>query len=188
MRVHGTLTKWNDDRGFGFITPAKASVDIFVHISEFPRDGVRPRVNELISFEVENGSDGRQKAVRIMRPGQKAVSRPASTRARGQSGGSWISRAPYVLVIVGIGAYAYSQYTKRVEAEINAEPESLAESVEVPAVERFASPASGYSCDGRTMCSQMTSCAEATFFIRNCPNTKMDGNNDGVPCEQQWCN
>jgi hypothetical protein len=34
----------------------------------------------------------------------------------------------------------------------------------------------------------MVSCAEATFFIRNCPGTTMDGDNDGVPCESQWCN
>ena len=47
---------------------------------------------------------------------------------------------------------------------------------------------SQFSCDGRTHCSAMTSCAEATYFIQHCPNTKMDGNNDGVPCEQQWCN
>lgn len=46
---------------------------------------------------------------------------------------------------------------------------------------------SQFKCDGRTHCSQMTSCEEATFFIRNCPDTKMDGNNDGVPCERQWC-
>ena len=45
-----------------------------------------------------------------------------------------------------------------------------------------------FTCDGRQHCSQMTSCAEATYFSNNCPNTKMDGNNDGVPCEQQWCN
>jgi|APIni6443716594_1056825.scaffolds.fasta_scaffold108900_2 micrococcal nuclease len=44
-----------------------------------------------------------------------------------------------------------------------------------------------YRCDGRTYCSQMTSCQEATFFLKNCPGTKMDGNNDGVPCEKQWC-
>ncbi|WP_319586767.1 thermonuclease family protein [uncultured Desulfobulbus sp.] len=42
-------------------------------------------------------------------------------------------------------------------------------------------------CDGRTYCSQMTSCQEATFFLKNCPGTKMDGNRDGVPCERQWC-
>jgi hypothetical protein len=44
-----------------------------------------------------------------------------------------------------------------------------------------------YSCDGRTNCSQMTSCEEAEFFLRNCPNVEMDGNKDGVPCERQWC-
>jgi hypothetical protein len=46
---------------------------------------------------------------------------------------------------------------------------------------------SSFTCDGREHCSQMTSCEEATYFINNCPNTKMDGNNDGVPCERQWC-
>jgi hypothetical protein len=44
-----------------------------------------------------------------------------------------------------------------------------------------------YSCDGRQHCSQMSSCEEAKFFIQNCPNTKMDGDNDGVPCERQHC-
>ena len=44
-----------------------------------------------------------------------------------------------------------------------------------------------YQCDGRTYCSQMSSCAEAKFFINNCPGTKMDGDNDGIPCESQWC-
>ncbi|MDO9055840.1 MAG: excalibur calcium-binding domain-containing protein [Sulfuricurvum sp.] len=47
---------------------------------------------------------------------------------------------------------------------------------------------SNFQCDGRKHCSQMKSCEEATFFLNNCPNTKMDGNNDGIPCEKQWCN
>ena len=41
-----------------------------------------------------------------------------------------------------------------------------------------------FRCDGRTHCSHMTSCEEAKFFLRNCPGVKMDGNNDGVPCEK----
>ncbi|GLS90189.1 hypothetical protein GCM10007916_12560 [Psychromonas marina] len=44
-----------------------------------------------------------------------------------------------------------------------------------------------YSCDGRQHCSQMTSCEEAKYFIQNCPNTKMDGDHDGIPCERQHC-
>ncbi|MGZ5207752.1 MAG: excalibur calcium-binding domain-containing protein [Sulfuricurvum sp.] len=47
---------------------------------------------------------------------------------------------------------------------------------------------SSFQCDGRKHCSQMKSCTEATFFLNHCPNTKMDGNNDGIPCEKQWCN
>ncbi|MEH6446769.1 MAG: excalibur calcium-binding domain-containing protein [Oceanospirillaceae bacterium] len=45
-----------------------------------------------------------------------------------------------------------------------------------------------YSCDGRQHCSQMGSCAEAEFFLQNRPYTKMDGDNDGIPCERQFCN
>ena len=44
-----------------------------------------------------------------------------------------------------------------------------------------------YRCDGRTHCSQMRSCEEATWFLQHCPGVKMDGNRDGVPCEKQWC-
>lgn len=52
---------------------------------------------------------------------------------------------------------------------------------------RAADAPAAFSCDGRTRCSQMHSCAEANYFLKNCPGTKMDGDNDGIPCEQQWC-
>ncbi len=45
-----------------------------------------------------------------------------------------------------------------------------------------------FRCDGRTHCSEMNSCEEAKFFLKNCPDTKMDGDRDGIPCESQWCN
>jgi ligand-binding sensor domain-containing protein len=46
---------------------------------------------------------------------------------------------------------------------------------------------STFSCDGRIYCSQMTSCEEAKRFLKFCPNTKLDGDRDGIPCESQWC-
>jgi hypothetical protein len=42
---------------------------------------------------------------------------------------------------------------------------------------------SRFRCDGRQYCSQMISRDEAVFFVKNCPNTKMDGDHDGIPCE-----
>ena len=41
-------------------------------------------------------------------------------------------------------------------------------------------------CDQRQYCSQMTSYEEAKYFTDNCPDTKMDGDGDGIPCERQF--
>ena len=176
MRTHGTLTKWNDDRGFGFISPAQGKEEIFVHISAFPRDGNRPRINELISFETETGPNGKLCAIRVMRPGQRPASARPLVKHRPNQSSRVVGVVFSLLAIAAIGAYGYSRLTR-------AAPE-------LPAAQAVtASPApSAFKCDGRTMCSQMTSCAEARYFLKHCPSTKMDGNNDGEPCEQQWCN
>ena len=90
-----------------------------------------------------------------------------------------------LIIVLALGWYGYSQYQRRTnQLEAAESPISLIKSSPAPVA---ASPASPYKCDGRTYCSQMTSCAEATYFLQNCPGTKMDGNNDGIPCEKQWC-
>ncbi|MGD8688842.1 MAG: excalibur calcium-binding domain-containing protein [Gammaproteobacteria bacterium] len=40
-----------------------------------------------------------------------------------------------------------------------------------------------FRCDGRHYCIQIHSRAEAIFFTRNCPDTKIDSDQDGIPCE-----
>jgi hypothetical protein len=60
-------------------------------------------------------------------------------------------------------------------------------SLEVESNTRVERDTTRFRCDGRTRCPQMTSCAEAKFFLENCPGVKMDGEGDGVPCEGQWC-
>jgi hypothetical protein len=57
----------------------------------------------------------------------------------------------------------------------------------VPSVNTRPQSNGTFRCDGRTYCSQMTSCAESKFFLANCPGVKMDGDSDGIPCEEQWC-
>ena len=92
-----------------------------------------------------------------------------------------------ILIILGLGLYGNQAFKKHKQ-------EQLSDTSEASAAENFnrspsePSASNGqFKCDGRTYCSQMTSCEEATFFLKNCPDTKMDGNNDGVPCEKQWC-
>lgn len=182
MRIEGTLTKWNDDRGFGFITPTRGGPEVFAHISAFPRDGQRPRLGERLTFEIGTGKDGKQQAKNIVcptRPAEKPyrLSTP-SIRPPNKPGllGRLFGRIiPLFLFVLGV--YGYNEYTHR------ATPQTA---YKAPSND-IAAP-SPFHCDGRTHCSQMTSCAEAEFFLRNCPNVEMDGNNDGEPCEQQWCN
>lgn len=42
---------------------------------------------------------------------------------------------------------------------------------------------SGFSCEVRKNCGQMSSCAEANFHLEQCGNGRLDRDNDGVPCE-----
>lgn len=44
-----------------------------------------------------------------------------------------------------------------------------------------------FTCSGKTACGQMSSCAEAEFYLNSCGVSRLDGDKDGVPCES-LCN
>lgn len=185
MRSSGILRSWNEERGFGFIAPARGGAELFVHVSAFPRDGSRPMVGETVSFELVRGPDGRPQAVKVVRGmvGSDAIPRRgAPVRAHRSGSGRWRT-VLLIAVLVAGGAWGY-QHFKQISHRMQLE------SMPAPSREPVADPtppATRFRCDGRMHCSQMTSCAEATWFINNCPGTQMDSDKDGVPCEQQWC-
>src|SRR5690606_8720708 len=103
---------------------AQGERELFVHISAFPPGSGRPMVNELISFEIEAGPDGRKRAVSVMRPSQQRTARPsigtaqspASTRGqRERSGGRRSGAAFSMLLVVTLGLYGWSAYKDRTE-------------------------------------------------------------------------
>jgi hypothetical protein len=89
-----------------------------------------------------------------------------------------------ILLGLVVGALAMHVYNKQI-----APPAEAADTVdEAPVAAAAVSlPETEYQCDGREHCSQMKSCEEAEFFLSNCPNVKMDGDNDGDPCERGPC-
>lgn len=167
MAFTGTLRSWNDERGFGFIAPASGGRELFVHISAFPRDGSRPTVGETLTYELGRGKDGKPAAVRVQRRALRDPSRnPRSRPAVARHSRSLRATIVGILLVVVLGAFAYSkyqEYSKQADVQVQ------------------------FRCDGRIDCSQMTSCSEAKYFLKNCPGVRMDGDNDGVPCERQWC-
>jgi cold shock CspA family protein len=181
MRIDGRLAKWNEDRGFGFIRPASGGPEVFIHVSAFPKDGCRPVVGERLSFEIEIDRSGKKRANKLLFPDRqiRPVPGPHTRRpSEHQPARRW--RLVPVLLVAAACLFGY-------RAHISSTPPhtrlaELTDHSDVP------QPPSTFRCDGRTHCSQMTSCAEAKYFLQNCPDVKMDGNHDGTPCEQQWCN
>jgi hypothetical protein len=93
------------------------------------------------------------------------------------------------LLLIALGAFgAWTYYQKQSTAKpiLESVPQVLPDYT-VPINKALAVVnASQFRCDGRQHCSEMKSNEEAVFFPRNCPDTKMDGDGDGVPCERQF--
>ena len=185
MRLSGTLTSWNDDRGFGFIAPTHGGAELFVHIRALPRDGSRPTVGEKLTYELGRGKTGQPQAVNVQRePIGRPIERARVRNSVSRPSHSVLTKIVGLMLLLALGVFGFNQFQKRAPV-FTRPPQELTSTPEPAALPETA--AQSFRCDGRTHCSQMTSCAEATFFLRNCPGTRMDGNHDGVPCEQQWC-
>ena len=194
-RFNGKLTKWNTDRGFGFVVADHGEQELFVHVSAFPRDGRPPAIGESLSFELDLDKEGRKRAVRVRRAGAPEPS--ASRRSTNQPVRHQVRRAsertafnPFgtrflaLLLIAGLGWFGYTQYAARAEVTVP-EPQSVMSNPAQTTTPEIRSPM--FQCDGRKHCSQMSSCSEAKQFLNNCPGMEMDGDGDGIPCEQQLC-
>lgn len=84
MRHEGRLKKWNEERGFGFITADKDGIGFFVHISAFPPGERNPKIGERLSFEIDTGPDGKKRATRISCP-ERTATRSAKMERHGSA-------------------------------------------------------------------------------------------------------
>lgn len=64
MRGKGTLTAWNDEKGFGFIEPFDGSARLFIHISAFYERGSRPERGKVVTYTLSADEKGRPRAVK----------------------------------------------------------------------------------------------------------------------------
>lgn len=188
MRFDGTLKEWSEDRGVGLIAPQHGGTPIFVHVSAFPRDTRRLKLGESVSFEIEAGADGTKRAVNVRRAGDRSAhpDRPQPGRAREarRSAGRPLGSIVIALALLAAGSYAWMQYDPTGSKAPTTAP---ARAGDAPKAGPASSPAPRFRCDGRTQCSEMTSCEEAKFFLRSCTAVQLDPDNNGIPCEQEWC-
>lgn len=201
MRYYGTLTRWNERRRFGTILIDNSETEIFAALSAFEEDDYTPIEGQRVSFEITTGRRGRTEASHIRwassidHDDDDDENFDTSAAPKTRFGRPSVIPLAVLLMIAAIataGWFGYQYWQKRqaearqkllvdeVSAQIQAERKAWKDALN----NRNVPTSAQFSCDGRQHCSQMTSQEEARFFLRYCPNTKMDGDNDGIPCER----
>lgn len=106
-RQVGRITGWNDDKGYGFVTPHEGEGRAFVHVKAFQSGSRRPVDGDLISYEVSTDAKGRANAASARFAGQR-VQVPQSRASRARSPSRYIPRRLLgvlaLLAIVGAAA------------------------------------------------------------------------------------
>src|SRR5688572_16226842 len=83
-RKQGTCKWFNSKKGFGFITPADGSEDVFVHQTAIHAEGFRSLAEkEPVEYETAIDEKGRVKALNVTAPSGQFVQGAPKPRARG---------------------------------------------------------------------------------------------------------
>lgn len=104
------------------------------------------------------------------------------TKRKNESGGFFGTIITVIIFgIIGYFVYGFIQDSLH-RKELTNQP-VIQETLEIANTQAVNSNPNHFQCDGRKHCSQMRSLEEARWFVRNCPDTKMDSDHDGEPCE-----
>jgi cold shock CspA family protein len=169
VRFQGRITDWKDDRGFGFIIPNGGGAKVFVHITEFGQGQRRPSGSELVTYELVNDKDKGPRAQNVRYVGDRNA-RPYIEPRR------MLRPLVFMLLVAAIGIYGWQHFTAGREAVPTYDEPEIQPKI-----------TTNFQCQGKQYCSEMTSCEEAMFYLKNCPEVEIDGDSDGIPCESQWC-
>jgi len=102
LNQKGSITSWNDAKGFGFITPASGGERVFVHISAYQGRG-RPLASRKVVYAQTKDKQGRLRAARFQYSG---VTRHSVTVAPGV----WLALLIAAAVVVSLSVLFLQGY------------------------------------------------------------------------------
>jgi uncharacterized membrane protein YsdA (DUF1294 family)/cold shock CspA family protein len=97
MRTKGKITAWNDDKGFGFITPNTGGKQIFIHVKAFGNRNRRPEINQLVTYALSTDVKGRPCAIKATLAGDRLPE-----KAKRSNDSLSVIVAAFFLVIVSV--------------------------------------------------------------------------------------
>lgn len=157
-----------------------------------PNKKIEPEIGETLYFQIRE-ENGKSKAIHINRidikvenerytPQSRAALEKKTYIKRDSSKGGSLFTTIGLGVICVLGYFVYEKYQ---DYKLLQNPQTQVQTV-IYQKANDTNTSNQFSCDGRQHCSQMRSYEEAVYFLRNCPNVKMDGDGDGIPCESQF--
>jgi uncharacterized membrane protein YsdA (DUF1294 family)/cold shock CspA family protein len=97
VRTKGKITSWNDDKGYGFISPLAGGDRAFIHIKAFANRSRRPSAGDLVTYSQARDARGRLCAERAVIAGVPA---PVKTR-RSAGVPSLLLASGFLLLVAG---------------------------------------------------------------------------------------
>ncbi len=71
MRIKGKITSWNEAKAYGFISPMSEGKQIFIHVNAFSNKKRRPKVGQIVTYDISTDKNGRPCAVKATRVGDR---------------------------------------------------------------------------------------------------------------------
>jgi uncharacterized membrane protein YsdA (DUF1294 family)/cold shock CspA family protein len=96
MRTKGTISSWNDEKGYGFIDPVSGGKRVFIHIKAFDNRGRRPELNQTVTYAISMDKQGRPCAVKATLAGDRL-----SQKKKAPNGALSTTGAAVFLMFVG---------------------------------------------------------------------------------------
>jgi len=73
MRAKGKISRWQDDKGFGFIQPMLGGPQVFLHVSALQNRQRRPQIDEVVTYTRMTDEQGRFQAQDVIFAGEQPI-------------------------------------------------------------------------------------------------------------------
>jgi len=100
----GQLKRWNEAKGFGFISTEDGQRDIFIHISDLKGMSRRPLVGDTIHYQVKIQNDGKNRAINARIDGVEVIETKSSKKQQANKN-QVILLVSVVAIVVIIAAF-----------------------------------------------------------------------------------